>query len=81
MQAEVWQIWVAIGVARSDRSAGEAGSAKIVRVVAAVCAVEVVVVGGLEGVRASASVHCSFVYAAESLVCSDALADVESIES
>jgi len=80
VQAEIRQIRVAIGVARSDGTAGETRSTKAVGVIAAVGAVEVIIVSSLEGVRPDAGIHGCFVYAAECLVCCDALADVEGIE-
>jgi hypothetical protein len=80
VQTEVRQVRVAIGVARSNRTAGETRSAKVVGVVASVGTVEVVVVGGFECVRGRASVHGRFVDAAESLVGSDAPADIEGVE-
>ena len=81
VQAEVRQVRVAIRVARSDGTAGKTRSAKVVRVIAAIGAVEVVVIGGFEGVRSRAGVHGRLVDAAESLVCGNALADVEGVES
>ena len=81
VQAEVRQVRIAIRVARSDRTAGKTRSAKVVGVVAAIGAVKVVVVGGFEGVRGRAGVHGRLVNAAESLVCGNALADVEGVES
>jgi hypothetical protein len=80
VQAEVRQVRVAVGVAKSHETASEPRSTKVVRVVAGVGTVEVVVVDGFESVRSRSSVHSRFVYAAESLVRGDTLADVESIE-
>ena len=80
VQAEVRQSWVTIGIARSDRTAGEPRSAKVVGIVATSGTVEVVEVCGLEGARHRAGVHGCFVDAAECLVGGNALADVEGVE-
>jgi hypothetical protein len=80
MQAEVRQSWVAVGIARSDGTAGEPRSAEVVGVVAACGTIKVVVIGGREGVRHRAGVHRCFINAAECLVGGNALADVEGVE-
>jgi hypothetical protein len=80
MQAKVRQVGVAVGIARSDRTAGEPRSAEVVGIVAASGAVKVVIVCRFKGMRHRAGVHGCFVNAAERLVGRDALADVEGVE-